>query len=165
MNTIIAYLTWGKFIVVGWFFVLIMSSIGSLVKVDDYFIVRSIEVIGGPTAYDTFMKVDREIKQDFEAEWRVEIEKWNGNGWVLVCFTPHTPSHYAADNELPNPLRLSWWAYGANDADAKNRPCPYETGTYRILTSWDLKLFGFEKTVKKQSNDFTITKNGENNAS
>lgn len=99
------------------------------------------------------MHVEREIYRNFEASWRVEIERGyeTESGLLFVVSQVGMGSNsYAIDNIYPEPLTLDWWLNSSR--------CDLTVGTYRIETTWRIDLgAGQYSSVRVLSNNFTIT--------
>lgn len=96
------------------------------------------------------MKVDRDIKRTFYADWNVTIRQRVHNGFVIKCYT-QASTDYRVDAVYPDPLTLTWWANG----DCEN----LAPGSYVMTTTWKIRpdWFGIaERKLTVESNTFRI---------
>lgn len=94
------------------------------------------------------MTVSREIKRTFNGTWRVELERREGSGYVLID-AAEGGGRYATDNKLPADLDMDWWTY-----PKVMRPGP---GWYRLDTCWTVEIpVVQDKTVCMTSPPFEI---------
>jgi hypothetical protein len=138
---------WWIIILCAGYLVVNPMKVVDLIPASEWLEVDSIFVYNGPPDTDyVLMDVDRDIKRPFAADWIVELEAKRGNRYALVC-ARRGSNDYSTDAVLPAHLSLSWWM--------NSDTCIIPSGTYRIVTRWDLNI-GSGKVVRKKSNDFNI---------
>lgn len=95
------------------------------------------------------IRYERSIKEPFQGFWVVEVQRQEGDAFVLECSGSGVNDYEPADY-IPNDMvRWSWFI-------AKS--ClEVPPGKYRLRASWVLRRDGWpEKTVVKYSNLFTV---------
>lgn len=124
-----------------------VPSIERLVPASIWFKVDQVHVFDAKAGEPPVMAVERTIRRPFKARWIAEVERWNGKRFVLLygC-TGRGENNYSPENDLPDPLDLSWWIYPAR--------CNLAPGQYRIETRWTLS--GGQE-VRSLSNIFAVT--------
>lgn len=140
-------LIWTGLLVAAW----VVLSLPSILPAALWLEVRSVEVADTRVGLDPDMVVDRTVRQPFLGSWNVDVERKVGSGrYVLVC-TARGQNSYAPDNDLPTPLRLTWWTYPTDCT-------PTQPGIYRVETRWRIRLPGGPyKELLVYSNDFTVS--------
>ena len=96
-------------------------------ELSNFFTVDGIEAKRvGKTAH---LKVDRTIHHPIHMSFIVRVQKRGLNGWTDDCTAPEVgPILYQPDAELPDPITLDWWTWGA---------CvELPEGPARIVTTW-----------------------------
>lgn len=118
----------------------------------DWLVVSEIHVEDAREGDDPVMRVKRSIQKAFEGAWHVEIKRKLESGRYAVACYQGGSNFYAPDNQLPEPLTLSWWTYPHR--------CELGPGTYRVETRWLIFISRTDRTqtrlVRSVSNDFQI---------
>jgi len=111
--------------------------------------VDEVIVFDGPAESDVFMRVDRDIRRPFHAQWDVLVRELATGGSTVVC-AARGHGDYRVDAVLPDPLTLDWWTEGQ---------CPtLPPGEYFISTVWVIEGGSLpDKLVRSESNVFRIT--------
>lgn len=94
--------------------------------------VRSVHVSDTVSGQQPVMVVDRTIKRNFDAVWRVELEREFSEGRFGIVEIARGDSSYNPDAQLPEPLTMDWWTY-----PKEFRLLP---GRYRIETCWRIAM-------------------------
>ena len=115
--------------------------------------VRRVAVFDSIAGAEIIMEVDREIHRNFIADWSVNVRRWVGGHWTLIC-TARGTSDYRPEAALPDPLTLSWWTDG--------QCASMREGRYLVSTIWTIRGAGGlpNKTIQTASNVFTVLPEG-----
>lgn len=130
-----------------WALMASVPSIERLLPASIWFSVSDVRVFDARVGQSPLMVVKREVKRPFQARWVAEVERWEGQYFVVLhkC-TGRGENNYSPDNDLPRPLNLTWWVYPAD--------CVLPPGQYRIETRWTLAR---GQEVRALSNLFAVT--------
>lgn len=143
---------WMGVVIAGWSTLLVASVFERSQPAENWLEVKSVHVSDTSVGVPPKMAVDRTIRQDFAAQWIVDVEQQadDTHGYVRVCSTTGD-SFYALENVLPVALDLDWWTW-------PTQCTPTVPGRYRVETAWIIRLNGgLTKTLRVLSNTFTVT--------
>jgi hypothetical protein len=137
---------WTMIILGIWLILAAIPRVEDLLPGSWWFQVWSVHVEDTVEGADPEMVVVRTIHRPFRAEWVAEVERWHRGGFTAIpsCSSKGSSS-YSPDNDLPEPLHLSWWIYPAD--------CSLLPGRYRVETVWTLP---HEQEVRAFSNVFKV---------
>jgi len=108
---------WFKFGLVLWAAIFAFSAIPT----ERYIYIESVEITNWYQTTDEpqnrILLVNRSIYRNFKGGYRVEEQrKIAFNEWLTVKACENVkPIQYRTDKSLPNPLLVSWWAFGRCD--------------------------------------------------
>ncbi|MCZ4273222.1 hypothetical protein [Maritalea porphyrae] len=126
----------------------------AMVPAEDWLSIGDIHVSDSYEGVCPSMTVDRDIRQDFFANWRVEAERKVGALYVFRRIANGSNS-YSTDAVLPPNLDLGWWTLDV--FCNKDGKIMLPSGVYRINTTWIIEPAHFPpKRVSINSNDFTV---------
>lgn len=140
--------SWIVLIVALWAALSAAPSIERLLPASIWFSVEQVRVFDAKMGQSPLMAVERTIHKPFKARWIAEVERWTGERFVLVSrCTGRGENNYSPENDLPDPLNLSWWVYPTQ--------CDLEPGQYRVETRW---VLSGGQEVRALSNIFTVAR-------
>ena len=126
----------------------ILSTYRFLVTPDRWLVVNEVYVFDTVVGKSPRMRVSRDIKTDFRADWIAEVHRRGSSGFHVVC-TARGGNDYRVDNALPDNLDLDWWTYPTQ--------CDLPPGDYQVETLWIIHPEGYpEKLVRSLTNVFTV---------
>ena len=135
-------------VLVVWLMLAAIPRLEELLPRSWWFQVWSVHVEDTVEGGDPAMAVVRTIHRPFKADWIAEVERWhNGRFTSIPSCTGRGTNNYSPDNDLPDPLHLSWWIYPAN--------CSLLPGRYRVETVWTLS---HGQEVRQLSNVFEVSR-------
>lgn len=142
---------WSLILVLGWMLMLGMSAYERFRPASDWLVVDSVFVMDTTIGIPPTMHVDRHVKQSFEADWKVTVDRLLDTGrYTRVCFAGGS-GDYSPDRDLPKLLDLDWWTF-------PTKCTPALPGKFRVTTLWTLHLGGgITKEVRQVSNEFNVT--------
>lgn len=121
-----------------------------LLPASAWFVVNEVYVPDFPVGEPPDILYDREIYENFDAFWIVEVQKQTPNGlWTTVC-SGNGVNEYDPSEVIPgNTVSWPWFI---------NADCMILPGTYRLKTTYTMTRPGWpQKRLFNLSNEFRVT--------